>query len=91
MELAAPMVSRLRPSASATGMAMRIVRMSPKAWAKSAEPAEMTVSSEAPALMPSLAIKGQMATITSFEAAFTSGVLKTLATLGPERMPRMSE
>ena len=91
MEWVAPMASRFKPSIRASGIAKKMVPRFPNSCNSRAGPAEMTVSMLAPALMPSFAIKGQMATITSLDAALTSLDFTIFATCGPERMPRIRE
>ena len=89
MEWVAPMASRFRPRSRAKGSARKMVPRFPISWKISAGPAESTTSMLAPALIPSLAIKGQMATMTSLDAAFTSFFLKIFSASGPERIPRI--
>ena len=90
MEWVAPMASRFMPSRIASGMARRMVPRLPYSCRRSAGPAETTVSRLAPALMPSFAINGQMATMTSLDAAFTSFDFMIFVACGPERTPMIS-
>ena len=88
MEWVAPMASRFKPSIRAMGIARKMVQRLPNSWSSKAGPAEMTMEMLAPALMPSLATKGRIATPTRPEAALTFLSSRIFSTLGPVRIPR---